>query len=643
MKRDFGEIAEFCKTHWPKESQTVLHFADAVCENRFLFDRPLDLERTREEVAFPGEIDWYYKLNGDREFLFQLNRHYFLISLGQAHYLTGDPKYLHHFVRLITDWIRRVPVDDPGGDNPWRSLEVGLRGEYWTKAMAYLEGTPFDTPELRERYCASLTEHADILRRTHGARYKMSNWGVIQDSGLFAISVALGYESDMQLAIERLTEQSELQLMADGVHWEQSATYHAEVFSCFLNVARIAGEHGITLPEKLLRNINRMADVNQMWVKPNHRQPLFGDSDDNDIRDLLSRAALVLGRPELKFSAYPVLDFESAWLFSAQERERYEKMEVVPPAYTDVMLADSGTYILRSGWAEDDDYLCMHNGYTAGGHAHADKLHFDLMLGGRDVLVDSGRYTYVPGKIRSAVKGARGHNTTLVGGREFMKIHGWGYLTHAPAIQYPVFQGGDCTLIGGAHLGYFKTFGTVFAERRILRIQTGLYLIFDTFRSRIRHRYEQYFHFSPDGRVALSGNTATYTDGAVTAKAHFFARGLTARKIPSEYSPCYNSKVPNDAVQTRFWGLGNTHAVTAIYGGQTDRFREFSVCPVKAVDADSGRSIHHAQGIVIQTPECEYTVCTAYEERTRPYVCNGITATGTVTVFRDGERIFTKW
>lgn len=339
-----------------------------------------------------------------------------------------------------------------------------------------------------------------------------------------------------------------------GVHWEQSSTYHGEVLCCFLNVIRVAAEHDIPLPEKFIRNVHRMADVHQMWVKPNHRQPLFGDSDDNDIRDILSRAALVLNRPDLKFSAYPVLDFESAWLFGEEARERYTQMQAVPPAYTDVMLEDSGTYILRSGWSENDDYLCMHNGYTGGGHAHADKLHFDLMLGGRDVLVDAGRYTYMAGKTRTALKGASGHNTTLVGRKGFMKMSGWSYRTHAPSVQYPVIKDGDCTMIGGAHLGYLKAFGATVAERRILRIGSGVYLILDCFRSRVPHRYEQYFHFAPGGHVTLSGNTATFTDGAVTAKMHFFAKGLSVQKIPSEYSPCYNSKTPNDALRTRFSG-----------------------------------------------------------------------------------------
>ena len=43
------------------------------------------MERTENEVDFGEKIDWYYKLNGDEEFMFQLNRHGYLIQLGQAY------------------------------------------------------------------------------------------------------------------------------------------------------------------------------------------------------------------------------------------------------------------------------------------------------------------------------------------------------------------------------------------------------------------------------------------------------------------------------------------------------------------------------------------------------------------------------
>lgn len=144
------------------------------------------------------------------------------------------------------------------------------------------------------------------------------------------------------------------------------------------------------------------------------------------------------------------------------------------------------------------------------------------------------------------------------------------------------------------------------------------------------------------GHVTLSGNTATFTDSAVTAKMHFFAKGLSVQKIPSEYSPCYNSKTPNDALRTRFSGGRDAQTITVIYGGETEPFGAFDVRSADVTEVDSGRKARRAQGVVIRTPEHVYTVCAAYEERTRPYVCNGITATGIISVFCDGERIFTK-
>ena len=88
MNTELKKIADFCKANWKADCECAIKTADRVCENRFLFDSPRDLERTEEEVEFGEKINWYYKLNGDEEFMFQLNRHGYLIQLGQAYYPT---------------------------------------------------------------------------------------------------------------------------------------------------------------------------------------------------------------------------------------------------------------------------------------------------------------------------------------------------------------------------------------------------------------------------------------------------------------------------------------------------------------------------------------------------------------------------
>ena len=82
--------------------------------------------------------------------MFQLNRHGYLIQLGQAYYLTCDEKYLKKFCTILNDWLDTVPCDYKN-NSPWRSLETGMRSDKWLKALKYIEGTKFFSSELKEK------------------------------------------------------------------------------------------------------------------------------------------------------------------------------------------------------------------------------------------------------------------------------------------------------------------------------------------------------------------------------------------------------------------------------------------------------------------------------------------------------------
>lgn len=641
---EYGKVADFCREHWSEEIEKTLNIADLAIENRFIFNMPWDMERTQTEVAFPQEINWWLIMNDDKEFLFQFNRHRFLIALGQAYQLSGEDKYVQGFVRLLMDWITRVKRDN-GADSPWRSLEVGIRGEVWTQAMRYVEHSPIVTEEVKTAYRECLKVHAEVLREKHSPFQKGSNWGVIQDCGLLSIAIELENEEDINLALTRLVEQAELQIMSDGMHWEQSCTYHNEILLRYMNAARVLQATGRALPDNLAKKIEKMLEVNIAWIKPDGRQPLFGDSDNNELFDLFSQAALVTGRADLKAYGFPVLDYESAWLFGVDGITRYNEMPVGHKSINNAFLEDSGSYILRSGKEDAINYLCMHNGYTGGGHAHADKLHFDLSLGSEDVLVDAGRYTYVINKTRKYFKGAQAHNTTTVGRRGFLNMHGWGFWDSALSIQYPCFDDDNCSLIGGAHLGYARFFGGVFTERQILFIKPDIYIVIDGFRTRCPHSYRQYFHFNPDGNVDIEKNIATYKSKNVTAKLHFLTNHASVKKIKSEFSPHYNNKCDNDAVKVKFSGFMDRYGLTVIHGAKNDEFVNYEIKKVKAVAILNNIPLpdFYASGIVIKTPSAEYTVCIAHKELKTTFECNGKIATGRLTVFRNDERIFTRW
>lgn len=644
MNTELRKIADFCKENRSDDCKFAIETADRVCENRFLFDSPRDMERTENEVSFGEKINWYYKLNGDEEFMFQLNRHGYLIQLGQAYYLTDDEKYLKKFAEILNDWLDTVPCDYKN-NSPWRSLETGMRGDKWLKALRYIDGTEYFSNELKEKLDKSLLTHIELLKKAHSGFQKGSNWGIIQDSGLFHIGVYFNDKDIINLALERLNQETDLQIMSDGFQWEQSNSYHNEVLLMLLDVVIDADKNNIPLPNRLKNKIEKMADAALKTIKPNGHNPLFGDSDDTDMHDIMSRCALVFDRPDFKYYGFEVLDYNTVWMTGFDSVEKYNSIASQMPAFTNAYLTDSGNYVLRENQTSTSNYLCFHNGYTGGGHAHADKLHFDLMIKGRDVLVDAGRYTYLNNSQRRYIKSAKAHNVCLIDNKQYIEMTSqWETKNPALAVQYPCFDNEHCTLIGGAHLGYFKP-KSALAERKILHIKPDIYIIIDAFRVRGIHSYQQYFHFAPTGKVNICGKKTEFDDGKVKAELHFLTPNAKITKEKSIYSSNYNAVCDNGCVKTNFSAFGNNYAVTVIYGNDKGNFTPYDVSLVRAKASRSEKMLLYKQasGIVIKTPEKEYTINLAFKELKELFECNGKIGSGLITVFCDDKMIFNKW
>ncbi|MDO5416250.1 MAG: heparinase II/III family protein, partial [Lachnospiraceae bacterium] len=184
--------ADFCKKNWPGEVRHILRIADDARNKTFLFDLKWDMERTYEPVHFDGPIKWDYMPGDDPEFIFQFNRHQFFICLGQAYALTGDEAYAETFASQLSSWIAENPLNEDTKKTTWRSIEAGIRGETWVKAMSYFKESPSITEDLLARFEDCLRTHARYLMESYRYFQIKSNWGVIESRGLFEIALALG-------------------------------------------------------------------------------------------------------------------------------------------------------------------------------------------------------------------------------------------------------------------------------------------------------------------------------------------------------------------------------------------------------------------------------------------------------------------
>lgn len=624
---DMEKIGEYCKIFWPEDVEHILRVADEVCRKEFLFDLKWDMERTYEAVVFEKEIQWDYMPGDDPEFIFQFNRHRFFICLGQAYAITKDEKYAKAFTEMLMDWIQKVPLTEESRKTTWRTIEAGLRGEFWTKAICYFRDSPYLTDEVVDAFYHCMITHAEYLTQYHSVMRRMSNWSVLEDHGLFEIALILPQSEKTKqyakIALEHLEIEARLQVLPDGAQWEQSPMYHNEVYHCFLDVLILAYRNGISVPKSIFDRVRKMAYANVAWKKPDGHQFINGDSDDTDIRDYISTGAWVFSDPILKSAGFERLDFESIWDLGIGVAEQYEQMETEEIPFTSVALSDSGNYYLRTDWSKDANLLHFHCGTLGAGHGHSDKLHIDLVIHGEDVLLDSGRFNYVPGPNRYEFKDPMAHNTITVDGELFTVCKdSW----ECSKLSAPVNQKHCFTkayeFVQGGHLGYMDLENGVFVNRKVIFIKPDVYLLIDELYSGGEHEYCQYFHFNNEGEIEIFTKEGKVAYKGKKAKADFYfvTPGIEISTKKTRISRNYNQAEEQDTVMVQKKQKGFASLITVIFGQGIEENEEFKVEKIQ-VRSEFKDVIHPdswAEALKIWVHGKEYVVIVCHQEANTP-------------------------
>ena len=622
---DMKRISDYCKSNWPENVAHILRVANEVVNQEFIFDLKWDMERTYEPVIFEDSINWSHMPGDDPEFIYQFNRHRYWICLGQAYAMTMDEKYAEAFVKQFMSWVEQNPLNEKTKHTTWRTIEAGLRGEYWCKAIQYFRDSKAVTDEVIECFYKTLVQHAEYIIASHSPYRLMSNWGVLEDHGLFVIGMTLPptehKEAYIQIALKHLETQIRMQVMNDGVHWEQSPMYHNEVLHCYLDVLILAQRNQIPISETMQEYIRKMAHTNIAWKKPNHHQFMQGDSDDTDIRDLISKGAYLFKDPVLKGAGFSILDFESIWDLGIEAAKQYSNMQTEMPSFKSIALHDSGNYYIRSDWSEDANLLHFHCGTLGAGHGHSDKLHFDLVVNGEDVLMDAGRYNYVANANRYEFKDPSAHNTIMVDGEKFTICKdSWECTKLSQPVKQQFVDTEQYAFVQGGHLGYMDMPSAVFVNRKIVHIKPDLYIIVDEMYTGGTHSYSNYFHFNNHGIVSVEDNKVTYTGEKAYVNMHFCSADTTLKMIETRISRNYNQAEPNKTVVAERRAEGFCSMITVISANAIDNVEEVQIekVPVESVLKGIVYPEHYAEGVRIQKAGQDYVVIVCHQEVNSP-------------------------
>lgn len=317
------------------------------------------------------------------------------------------------------------------------------------------------------------------------------------------------------------------------------------------------------------------------------------------------------------------MDYENAWKFGCKACRSYADLKAQEPDFVSVELPFGGNYYFRSGWEETADLLHFHCGETGGGHGHADKLHVDLVIRGEDVLVDSGRYTYVDGRERFELKESPAHNTFRVDGEGFAPCESsWKYQKLCTCLKQQYYDGKTGAFVEGSHLGYWEK--GVLVNRKIIWIRPDVYVIADDMQAHGSHTYENILHFDGAGHAELheirTGCGGVHFTGKNMETWIQFTDPAREKLIDTEQSSHYNEKHPNQTYIRKAEAEGFYRSITVINGGEKGKTAPVTVEKIQlySVLNDEYLAAGQAEGLRITAGEKEYVLFLCHQEVMTP-------------------------
>lgn len=519
----------------PEETNKRISSVDTILENVFTIQNIPGKVPWSED----GHRDWYYKgPNNDREWAWLSNRHQQLLTVYDAYFSTGNPKYLNYIDSFLRDFILKSQPypSEKGSDAIWRGLEVSFRSKAWTRIFYGLINNELINPATKLLILSSLTDHADYNRNYHSS----GNWLTMELSALADVSAHFPeYKSSnawLEYAFQKMTEEINKQVYPDGVQKELSSHYHTVALKNFEQFKSIYELTGKQIPDSFNRTLEQMNNYLAKSIRPNGYGILNNDSDLDFNRDIIMKAAKIFKRPDWEYIA---------------SNGKYGEIPEHGPSY---FFPWAGQLISRGNYDYNAHWSFFDIGPWGTGHQHNDKLHISISAYGKDFLVDSGRFAYlgsVAKRFKTYARSSSSHNVILIDDK--------GQGKGDKVLKEPLSQDSfEITNSFDYATGSFDSFsnveGRVKHQRSVLYVRDDFWVVVDNIHTDRPRDVEILWHWHPNSKV-LKDKTVTKTNNikgnlAIIPLSDYdfkieLKKGIENLSPQGWYSPEYNEYIPN--------------------------------------------------------------------------------------------------
>jgi len=571
---------EQLRSRWPEAEEEILERANRIVKGQFdllgfrglSFGEPIDwhlepVSGKRTPLIHWSRLDYLdAEIAGDKKIVWELNRHQYFTTLGQAYWLTGDERYAQTFAAHLESWMDQNPPKL--GINWASSLEIAFRSISWLWAVYFFKDSTSFSPRTFIRALKFLYLNSRHLE-TYLSTYFSPNTHLTGEAlGLFYLGILLPEFKDAerwrQTGKQILLKQLPIHVRPDGVYFEQSSYYHRYTSDFYIHFLILEQANGEVVSNAVDDRLKALLDHLMYITRPDGTTPLFGDDDGgrltmldrrpaNDFRATLSTGAALFDRPDYKFVAAGEAE-ETLWLLGAEGLQRLDRMVAGEPSKQSVAFESGGYYVMRDNWTPEANYLlfdCGPHGQANCGHAHADALAFELAANGRTLLVDPGTYTYTGTKeLRDWFRSSPAHNTLTVDRQSSSVLAGpfsWKSIARCQRLAWISRDRFD--YVAGAHNGYARMSQPAAHERGILFLKHDYWVIRDHLKCAGERNVDLWFHFDPGSDPLIEAGAGqeafiAENNGASGLDVHGFAEDGRWRREDGWVSHCYAQRDP---------------------------------------------------------------------------------------------------
>ena len=446
-------------------------------------------------------LDWDADPFADRNWQFQLHAwgitEYWLYA-----YQDGDARALPEILAIALDWKRFHIDENRKSAFQWYDLATGIRA---SRLAFLLDNVLVGNVQVDEGELAALMLLAElhVHRLREPSFLSDGNHGLFQLAGLNMLCAVISWrgvcDGASSYAEEALSRLLDSWFTDERVHRENSPYYHGFLVEALTRL-RVA--------ERIERSdvralIGEAATVTPWLTYPDGRWVPVGDS-----AGIGPRLAGEVGSVCLHGGA-------GCWAVRDLTASGYAVVRSLPG------VAESSMLFVNATFGEVEGRVIRHK--------HADDLGFVLIEGGREVLVDSGKYGYNQDQMRSYVLSARAHNIPSLQGRPIDPRQ----VEPAETGLQPIRVADGAFVVEG-----FVDRPDLFRHERRLSYAPGSSLtIRDNVHNRTSHRWQSNLHLAPDLHPVITTSGFVVEVGEFSVHADFEGGGCDIDMVRGETEP----------------------------------------------------------------------------------------------------------